>query len=227
VRQAIEMGHAAPSAAQDGCTVAGFDVKVQGALTIASNRIHLVVVWWHQRNGEPDRFTHIAYDSLLKSDTASVLFSELQAPFEENLICDRVCRNPSDCSCADDFQIALGSVMLVQDTDADGVVSMDELVQEQVGGSSSAVGWAAQPLSDPPDQMLRLVDRDAHIPGGYCLYQMTEFQTIQRADSYVSPINIQTCAIGDTACTFPTFEVLSFVHQVDPGRSWGLNRYGL
>lgn len=224
-RVPVQAGVRVENVEQGDCVDDRVDLEIGGDVSLTGN-MHLVLVWWHQRNGEPDPFMQIGYDAPVTSAQVSVRYTDVTLPYEENMICDRLCRDPALCDCADDFQVALGTLTLIEDGDGDGGISTDELIGEQVGGTTTAIGWAKKQLSDPPEQMLRLVDFDQVVSAGFCTYQMSEYQDIERFDTGETPSDMGTCPIGDAACAFPHFEVLSFVHYVDPERSWGLNRHG-
>jgi hypothetical protein len=182
---------------------------------------HLIVVWWHQRVGEPDEFMQIAYDAAMDSSfsESTISFSELAQPWEENLICWRACRDRSLCPCQATPRFALGSVLVAIDQDGDGALSLDELRAEQIGGATTLIGWSsvqADGIDSPVDVVHQGFAAYYHVPGS-----LFEARTSTTAPAAA----LSFCTPGDQSCTFPVEHV--FCNLSKCSDNFGLDRFGL
>jgi hypothetical protein len=187
-------------------------------------RPRLAVVWWHQRIGEYDEFAHIGYDVALSAEQFSLSFTDVELPFEENLICDRACRDRSECDCLGEPALALGSILIAQDVDGDARLSVDEVRAEQVAGASDRlIGWSPSSGVAPPEWRGTL---DSTV-GGTCAYEYSRLPTA----SALSPVGGETgvvwstCPADDTGCDFEVPELFCLWGRCESDR--GLDRFGL
>lgn len=182
---------------------------------------HLIVLWWHQRVGEPDEFMRVSYDLAIDSSAPEfeIPFSALSLPAEENLLCFRPCRDRSICSCEGDERFAIGSVMVVIDDDGDGDVSLDEVRAQQIGGSATVVAWSPTPEPVPDNLTFRAVHQ------GFAAYSPEGTGTLRPTTSMSVAASISFCEPGDTSCSFAVPEI--FCSSLSCARDGELDRFGL
>jgi hypothetical protein len=195
-----------------------------GSATL-SDATRVAVVWWHQRSGEPDEFMNVAYDGALAngSPEVSISWSDVEAPYAENLICFRDCRDRAHCDCAGSPQVALATVILAIDRNADSALSLDEIRTEQVGASAALIGWAPVAQSSVPRGFEFIFASE--LRAGFAAYAAA------KNEGPLSPVlapdtvfDLAVCEVGDGACTF-SFHGLLCYRACD--RDWGLDRLGL
>ena len=194
-------------------TTIGASSSVSGA--------HLLVLWWHQRIGEPDEFMGIAYDLAIDSSAPEFVipFSALSLPTEENLLCFRPCRDRSVCACDSRFErFAIGSIMVVIDENGDGNVSLDEARAEQIGGSTTVVGWSPTTVTTADTLLFESLYQ------GFAAYAPDEsLQTLLPTTSVAAAISF--CEPGNASCSFAVPEIVC--NSTSCARDGELNRFGL
>ncbi len=185
----------------------------------------LAVVWWHQRIGEPDPYLHIAYDApLAEAIESGVPLNAIGAPQEQNLICYRACTDRSECPCIDSPAFGVGSIMVVLDTNSDGVLSAEEVRSEQVAGTSDVVmGWSSEVVEATLPVWEAYADR---LESGACVYStdVVDSPYLRPMTNDEVSVALATCPAGDTTCSF---DVPSGFCVYGCDTSGSLNRFGL
>src|SRR5690606_18673893 len=130
-----------------------------------------------------------------------------EPPFQENLVCERRCRDRSTCECRNDIAVALGSIVVVQDADGSGKLSPEEIRAEQVAGATNmVVGWSATSLESLPVTWDATFER---VVSGFCLYEYLK----PGGSAALSPIGEggaptwAACRAGESSCTFEVPEL--------------------
>lgn len=191
-------------------------------------RPRLAVLWWHQRVGEADEFMQLAYDEPFPgTPDISIPLTQIALPYEENLICERDCRARDRCNCRGTPAIALASIIVAQDTDGDGSLSLAEIQNEQVGGVPEVlVGWSQVADDETPRGWSGYL---ASTQRGMCPYPVGD---INGTESLLAPatsteqvFELRTCPAASTGCTFGVPEVFCLWERCEQER--GLNRFGL
>jgi hypothetical protein len=189
----------------------------------------VAVLWWHQRVLEGDEFMQIAYDAPLVGEGADVVpLDMLQAPYEENLVCERSCRQRETCPCVGAPAIALGTIVVAQDTNGDGMLSLEEIEKEQLGGVGSVlVGWSQTESEHTPRGWDGYFDS---IALGICPYRYDRMSSVAlllpvTGVSGNLAVEAAACAASATDCTFAVPEVFCLWGRCAEGR--GLNRFGI
>jgi hypothetical protein len=182
----------------------------------------LVVVWWHQRAGEPDEFLQIAYDASLPTGQLSVQIplAQIAMPYSENLICFRRCTDRATCACDGSPDFALASIAVTLDSDGNGSTSFQELQREQFGGAAVSIGWAPtkEDIGIPGFGGLFAGNL---VAGGFGLYLPNTEGLLQPQSTPMQVLSL--CTPGDATCTFPVSRLFC---RRDCERDWDLDRFG-
>ena len=216
---APKQGHPVAAVEQEPGLPSTLPLTTIGASSSVSGA-HLIVLWWHQRIGEPDEFMGIAYDLAIDSSAAefTIPFSALSLPTEETLLCFRSCRDRSVCSCDSSFErFAIGSIMVVVDENGDGNVSLDEVRAEQIGGSATVVAWSPTTTTSPDTLLFKSLYK------GFAAYTLASTHTLRPTMSGASAISF--CEPNNASCSFPVPEIIC--NSSGCARDGGLDRFGL
>jgi hypothetical protein len=205
VEVSVQPGGAGEEPASCAADTLCLELDTIGVGDVAAGR--LAVVWVQLQTMDPQPKAQIGLDIELdlEAERYSVPFSAIQPPHGDALLlCERQC-DADGCACANRSGVATAMVVVAEDANSDGRLTVDEVAEGTFGRGDLLLAHSKseQVITPPPADQL-FADGVARGVAAYRFIGNPEERSarVQRADRGET-FDLDVCAIGEEECAPP------------------------